>query len=205
MPRHALNDDQLATTRRRILSEAAAIISRDGYAALSMRRLATALGLTAGALYRYFPTKQHVLMAYWSGALDDLRSRLECLDDPMRPHLEVLRDMLDAYAAFGIEDKDRFRLIFMENDFGFFESFSQNYNVFSIYNIVENRVIAAAASGEMADIPPRTVCKLLWASVHGVLALGLSVPQLEFGDLSDLASLAAEICLSGIVNSKSSR
>lgn len=205
MPRHALTDDQLATTRRSILREAAAIISRDGYAALSMRRLAAALGLSAGALYRYFPTKQHVLMGYWSEALEDLRGRLERLDDSARPHLDVLRDMLDAYADFGLEDKDRFRLLFMENDFGIFEEFSRDYNVFSVYNIVESRIKSAVTSGALPCLHAKTICQLLWASVHGVLSLGLCVPQLGFGDLSSLARLAAETCLSGIVHSKPSR
>ncbi|MGK8642943.1 TetR/AcrR family transcriptional regulator [Brucella anthropi] len=55
MPRQPLTDDEINHTRRRILREAAMIVGKGGIAGLSMRTLAQRLGLTPGALYRYFP------------------------------------------------------------------------------------------------------------------------------------------------------
>ena len=46
------------------LREAAVeLIARHGYEAVSMRRLAAAIGLQAAALYNYFPTKEDLLFA----------------------------------------------------------------------------------------------------------------------------------------------
>jgi AcrR family transcriptional regulator len=51
----------LTGTRSRILHTALDHFSTTGYAATSIRDLATALGLQPGALYVHFPSKEHVL------------------------------------------------------------------------------------------------------------------------------------------------
>ncbi len=52
-----------ARTEAAIRGAAVALIARHGYEGVSMRRLAEAVGVQAGALYRYFPTKQALLHA----------------------------------------------------------------------------------------------------------------------------------------------
>ena len=50
-------------TRQRILSNSLKLFARSGYAAVSMREIAEAVGVGPGALYNHFATKQHILMA----------------------------------------------------------------------------------------------------------------------------------------------
>ncbi|GHA51152.1 TetR family transcriptional regulator [Amylibacter ulvae] len=61
-------------TADRILDESLALIARLGYAAVSMRMIADAVGVNASAIYNHFPTKQailHRLMAdHMTGLLD---------------------------------------------------------------------------------------------------------------------------------------
>jgi len=57
-----------AAIRRAALS----LIADMGYEALSMRRLAEEVGLGAAALYRYFPTKQAILMALLERHMQEL-------------------------------------------------------------------------------------------------------------------------------------
>lgn len=60
----------------RIVEAAADLIRRDGYGALTMQRLATRLGYAVGALYRYFDSKDALLVAVLGRALDRLRDDL---------------------------------------------------------------------------------------------------------------------------------
>ncbi len=76
MPRPAFTEDQLQAARTRILHEARGIVATESYDALSMRRLAEALGLTPGALYRYFDSKDAVMLALWADKLAALDARL---------------------------------------------------------------------------------------------------------------------------------
>jgi AcrR family transcriptional regulator len=50
-----------AKTEAAIREAAVELIARHGFEGVSMRRLAEAVGVQAGALYRYFPTKQALL------------------------------------------------------------------------------------------------------------------------------------------------
>lgn len=67
-----------ARTEAAIRQAAVTLIARHGFEGVSMRRLAEAVGVQAGALYRYFPTKQDLLVSM------------------MREHM---RHLIDAWAA----------------------------------------------------------------------------------------------------------
>ena len=64
-------------TRAAIHAKALELIVRHGYEALTMRQLADAVGLQAGALYHYYPSKQALLSALVAA---HLYSALEAAD-----------------------------------------------------------------------------------------------------------------------------
>lgn len=198
MSRPALTHDELTCMRERILDEAAQIVARDGYLGLSMRRLAQGLDLSAGALYRYFPTKQHVLNAYWASALEDLHRRFGEADRPGREPILVVRDAFLAYADFALSDHDRFRLMFLENDLGAMEAFSQRSETFAGYRFVRAKVQDAIDDGSIAGSSADEAMQILWGAVHGVLTLMMTVKEIDFGDVRGLSVRAVDIVLRGL-------
>src|SRR5271170_2822737 len=63
-----------ALTRDRVVSEALAIISAHGAATLSMRALATRLGVVPAALYRYVTSKDQL----YDLILDGILAEVDC-------------------------------------------------------------------------------------------------------------------------------
>ncbi len=59
---------QSAETRERLYTVALRLVAERGYAATTLRDIATEAGVSVGLLYRYFPNKQAVLLALY----DDL-------------------------------------------------------------------------------------------------------------------------------------
>ncbi|MDC0736698.1 TetR/AcrR family transcriptional regulator [Cognatishimia sp. SS12] len=59
-------------TGPKILQEAQALFARHGYAAVSMRQIAQAVGVQAGALYNYTPDKQSLLFGLMQSHMQDL-------------------------------------------------------------------------------------------------------------------------------------
>jgi len=59
-------------TGPRIRAEALRLFARHGFAAVSMRQIAAAVGLQAGALYLYTPDKETLLLDLLKGHMDDL-------------------------------------------------------------------------------------------------------------------------------------
>ncbi len=61
---------------RRILDTAMDVIVAHGFAALSINKLAGALGFTPGALYRYFPSKDALLAELVAEIIEDIGERV---------------------------------------------------------------------------------------------------------------------------------
>src|SRR5215467_8451411 len=63
-----------ASPRERLLAAAAAILSRDGYAKLTMERISHESGVAKTTLYRHWPTKSNLCMdLYLHAAAGELR------------------------------------------------------------------------------------------------------------------------------------
>ncbi|MFI7104340.1 TetR family transcriptional regulator [Streptomyces sp. NPDC050161] len=72
--------------RRRILHTSARLASRGGFDAVQMREVAESSGVALGTLYRYFPSKVHLLVATMQDQLqhmhETLRKRPPSEEDP---------------------------------------------------------------------------------------------------------------------------
>lgn len=91
-------DKPLSPTARRILEAAQSLIARSGYAAVSMRSIAEAVGVQAGALYNHFDGKQRILQTLMERHLEETLAawRAACPADP-DPRLR-----LEAFARFHV-------------------------------------------------------------------------------------------------------
>ncbi len=198
MPRPPLSSEDLDATRSRLLAATARLIAESGYSAFSMRLLAREVGLTAGALYRYFPTKHALLVAYWSASIDALHSEVSqiaaTVSDPHARLLEIMR----AYVAFACVDRSRFRTMFLESDHGELGEFAKSSALLSPFNVFRDQVAAAIQTGLLKPMAPDIAAQILWASVHGVLALAENIDPIDFGDIPTLAELAAQTTLAGL-------
>jgi TetR/AcrR family transcriptional regulator, cholesterol catabolism regulator len=63
--------------RQRILDAATALASKGGYEAVQMRDVAERANVALGTLYRYFPSKVHLLLSLMHDQVVGLTSRLE--------------------------------------------------------------------------------------------------------------------------------
>jgi TetR/AcrR family transcriptional regulator, transcriptional repressor of aconitase len=61
MPR--VDDEYLASRRRQIMDAAITCFARDGFHRTTMQDIVTETGLSAGAIYRYFPAKEDIVAA----------------------------------------------------------------------------------------------------------------------------------------------
>lgn len=199
MPRQAMSDDELAEMQARIVREAGRIVQAEGYAALSMRQLAAGLGLTAGALYRYFPTKQHVLMAYCGAALDELTEALRRIEAREPEPLRALERMMVAYGAFALADTDRFRVVFLDPDVGKIEL--SDTKTLDGYKVLLGTVQRAQEAGLLRPIPDHDIARILAGCVHGLVVMAITIREIDFSDIESLVATATRATLRGLVPS----
>jgi len=79
-------------TRRRVHEAAMGLFREKGFDATTMRDVAAAAGMSLGAAYHYFPSKEAIVMAYYA-SIQEEHARL--VDDGVRAH-PATRDRLSA-------------------------------------------------------------------------------------------------------------
>jgi AcrR family transcriptional regulator len=83
MPR--VSQEHLAARRRQILDAARRCFVRNGFHASSMQDILAEANLSAGAVYRYFPSKEDIVAAIATEALAELTASFEAVFDPDAP------------------------------------------------------------------------------------------------------------------------
>lgn len=197
MPRLALSEAETQKKRNAVVREATLIVGRLGLNGLSMRALGDAVGLTPGALYRYFPSKQDVLWAMWAVAIGDLRAAFAGVRNDGDP-LSSIRSMMAAYVRFALADRDRFRALFLENDQGSIDLLTCDPDALAPYQALRAEVADAMARGLLRPGAPEQATNMLWSGVHGVLTLAVTVREIDFGDIETLAGETLETLLRGL-------
>lgn len=100
--------------RRRILSAAVVVFSRQGYRATSMNDVAAGVGLSKPSLYHYVRTKQDLLVQIYEDVLDEsLRSARAIVADAPTP-LEAIRELIVERVAYTCEHQDLLKICFEE-------------------------------------------------------------------------------------------
>ncbi len=100
-------------TGPRIRDAALRLFAREGYAAVSMRRIAADVGLQAGALYNYTPDKQTLLFSLMEGHMTDLLAAWETEDKGATP-CDRLRAFTQFHIRFNLDRADAVFISYME-------------------------------------------------------------------------------------------
>jgi AcrR family transcriptional regulator len=101
-----------ATTSQRITAKAQILLDKEGHEAVTMRRVAQAVGITAMALYRHFPDRAGLLNALADAGFDALAARLQAAPHS-RSTEKRLTAILDVYIDFALEKPRLFELMFL--------------------------------------------------------------------------------------------
>jgi len=166
-----------------LLSTAMSMVGEMGLDAFSMHKLAAAMTLTVGALYRYFPSKGALVAALemrviseTDGAMRNAVKKIDaqCGDDPRDVHL-MARVMATAYAyrARMHAAPEQMRLIggLMSNPNALLspsDAESVLKNMVTTLGTVREALDAAVAKGLLREGSSDRRAVLLWAALRGV-------------------------------------
>ena len=191
----------------RILDAAMALVAEGGLAALSMGRLAKAVDYTAGALYRYFPSKDALLSRLVAQVLEEAQSYLAqaeaALPSGSFPLTRVFA-LTQGYREFARARPHSFGLLAMSMaeprvllpDVKDAQPVTER--VIATLELLAQALGDAAAAGQLedGDVAERSVC--LFATLQGLLQLH---KQARFApgvlDLDRLVPIATRTLLLG--------
>lgn len=166
-----------------------------------MRSLGDAVGLTPGALYRYFANKEEVTEAVFGGA-DGLDDRLLAAAKTRASDVAAVRGVLKAYADFAFADEVRFRTLFLKHHGPAGRAFHARGSHRPGAMAARQRIEAAIAAGVFRKMDADLAFQLLWSAVHGAVVLILTAEGFPFAGRSKVVDAAIDNALRGLAETK---
>ncbi|KAA0593007.1 AcrR family transcriptional regulator [Azospirillum lipoferum] len=198
MPRQPQSEEQRDSVQRRILSAAQDLFDAAGIEAVSMRALGARVGLSASALYAYFPTKRDLLRALWWDAVSELHLRMQNISDSEPDPVAAIRAIGRAYAEFAAENPVRFNVLFIIDQGELAEELKSSGVRAAAYELFRQRVAEAIERGRLRPGDPDLAAQTLWAGIHGVLTLTSSSASFPFLPSTLLIDTVMEAILAGL-------
>ncbi len=189
--------EQVDEIKHHILDSALQIITREGFNALTMRRLGRDLGMTAPNLYNYFRSKDEIYITLMIQGFTRLKTALlEAAEQTSGP-LEKARAVMHGYLQFGLTQAQHYELMFSSHAPKFREYRGTEIEPLSAQEYALSMEVAAFAEtylqlaldavGLNASSEQRkTMLIELWSLLHGMISLHLT------GNTSYLTDCALE-------------
>lgn len=175
--------------RAEILDVAERLFSEFGYAAVTTRMIATEVGISQPAIFRYFENRDELELALCIRSLDELKQRFEQAESCNEDFDQRLRSMLQAFISFAVERPNAYRIVFMTERAPGDEFFEQtNGEVIrqgmQIFAAFRNCVSLSFDQQNEEALELRT--QSLWAAIHGLASLLISKPYFPWANHDQL-------------------
>lgn len=201
-----------AARRAQILSVARDLFVADGLERTSLRRIATAAGITPTAIYAHFADKEALYFAIGQDFFQGLIDRILAVAIEIHEPLPRLRGLMSAYVRFGLEHPQEYRLIFMTPHGGIVgqgrklshrgptEPADQDLNKGAIaFGLLEGEIARLTEAGVLRPGSPATVAEVVWAAGHGLVSLLITHGDFDWTPIDTLVETAIDRVLFGIV------
>lgn len=161
----------MTSTARRIADEARAILAAEGSAAVSMRRVATAVGITPMAIYRHYPDRDALLDALAGELFDELGAAWSVEREPEAFDTAVA-EAIDAYLDFALREPRLHAFLFTEPRAGA-RRFPTDFAGASspTLAVLTGLLDAGVAAGRLREHPRMERALLIAAQLHGLVQL----------------------------------
>jgi len=201
-----VSKEEKAQTRRKIVKTAVELMSKKGYSKVTMRAIAREAGIGDATIYKYFPSKEKLLIGYYEICAEDTVQALSTIGDIDEYELhEKLQVLLDTYLSNMLPDREfvceSFPLIFQSPMF-----------LFGDVNLIRKELVATMTkflddAWEKEEIPtfpfqsvlPDILCEF----VIGVMYFWIKDESEEFHETTQLIDLSLNLMMnvlkSGII------
>ncbi|ALP37158.1 transcriptional regulator [Paenibacillus sp. IHB B 3084] len=164
--------------RRKIIEAARSLFLNQGYAEVSMRKIADQIEYSPTTIYHYFANKEAIvrelLIEGNSMFLQSLQQRAEEAQAAGLNALDVLKTVSDAYVRFGTANPEYYNILFISN----LESVSLisliDSERFKGFELLESGLKAAMDDGSITQGDERLIATSVWSMLHGLTSLLLN-------------------------------
>jgi len=194
---------QKAELRRQILDAARAIVVREGFGGLSMRKIAEQIEYSPGTIYLHFSGRDELAHELCrEGFVELLTFMAPALAE--REPLARLRAIGRRYVEFGLTHQETYRMIFMEDPkysteiLGLHKRDDPDDPGWQAFGLLRATIEQLVDNGTFRAMDANAAAEATWAWVHGIVSLRLVCPESLFDTQADeLLELATETLVRG--------
>ncbi len=163
--------------RHAILQAASDLFVERGYEGFSLRQVAERIGYSPTTIYLYFADKDSLIFALLDDAFDQFGTALRQATDPITDPLAKLEALGRAYVRFGLTHPLHYQVMFvMRGDFLQQARAAETEPRIASFRVLRDTVAYAIASGSLRPGDVDAISLLLWAIMHGIVSLAISMP-----------------------------
>lgn len=156
--------------RRAILEESRRLLLEEGYASVSMRKVAAAVGCTATSIYLHFENKDALIHALIEEGMDLLHEVLLEASRSETPVPERYEGMCRAFLDFGLANREYYEIMFQMTPMEMRRYPTEKYRK-ARRNLELFAEVLLEARGASTDFDPALGSIVLWSQLHGALSL----------------------------------
>ena len=170
-------DQEKQELRQTMLAAAGELFLEQGYAHFSLRKVAERIGYSPTTIYLYFRDKDDLLFTVVDEGYirfgQQLAAAATSTDDPWERIISLGR----AYVAFGLQNPVYYQLMFLQRvDFLTHEQAGKSQPRLATFLVLQQAVQQAIDAGVLRPGNAENYSDVLWAVVHGMVSLAISLP-----------------------------
>ena len=181
--------------REEILEAAERLLFETGSeAAVSIRAVARAVGVTPPSIYRHFPDKTHLMFEVCERQFALLDEALEEAVTGIEDPLEAMAARGRAYVRFGVEHPEHYRIMFMLAADRTPQQWGDIVTTGSFANLIHG-IQRMVDSGHLdPDVDPYRTALHVWANIHGLTSLLITKPGMPWPELESFVEEHLQQC-----------
>ena len=196
MPRKPATEEQRRAIRTRLQQAAAAIYRAEGLAGISARAIAQKADVSVGTIYAHFGSLQALMQTLWQEPLERLNQRFLLAAEANPDPFARLQALLETYLDYALEFPELYRGAFLFVRPEQMEKPERlSFEDVHFPRLVRLALEQAQANGAIKGGDTEAQMQLLWAGLHGVLALPVNMDRFAFAPVRDRAETMIQTLL----------
>lgn len=178
--------------KSKVLKVALSLFSSKGYSSTKMNEIAHALGISVGALYLRFSSKQELCLELIKDQTKDFIGRTKSI--PHNDPLKALKSYIELNIDYAFQKRQLLSLFFKEHTLAFMQpcrtKFFKNQ-----HRIIKGILDTGMRTGVFKPVNSRELASMIFASIRGAILLKLIF---KIGDVKHLSNALFNLITNGI-------
>jgi AcrR family transcriptional regulator len=185
------------TRKDEIINTAAKLFKEKGYSAVTMRDLATAMGMKAASLYNHINSKQDILKAIIISIAEDFTNGMNTIIKSEASNISKLKSIVDLHVNITSNNTNGMASLnndwmHLEDQLDYYLQLRNEYEA-SFLIIIKEGIFSSEIKNSNPEI-------IMFSMLTTLRSLYLWIPKKEDLNANDLANSLSEVLIEGINN-----